>query len=442
MVTQADDPGVPGICRDCVTIISHDTILCPSCRGTRLIRHAELMKLCVAHVDCDAFYAAVEKRDRPDIADRPVIIGGGQRGVVATACYIARLAGVRSAQPMFKALAVCPDAVVIKPDFKKYSAVGRAIRARMLDLTPLVEPVSIDEAYLDLSGTQRVHHASPAELLIRLQIEIERDFGITVSIGLSANKFLAKTASEMDKPRGFAVLSPEDAAAFLSDKPVGYLHGVGPQLARKLGLAGLAYVSDIQRQDRETLMKQWGETGLYLWNRARGLDDRPVRADRERKSVSAEITFSDNIGDVAGLEDHLWQVCERTSERAKAVGVEGGSITLKLKTTRFQSLTRSTSLSVPTQLARTLFDATRPLLLKCVDQGPFRLIGVGVSHLSEVRGDVPDLVEPTVAKRAAAERAADQARGRFGAGAVMTGRGVRLAQQTSKQKKPGKKPGF
>jgi DNA polymerase-4 len=181
-----------------------------------LVRHGELRSLSIAHVDCDAFYATVEKRDRPELADRPVVIGGGARGVVLACCYVARLYGVRSAMPMFKALAACPDAVVIPPDMAKYRDVGREMRAEMRKLTPLVEPLSIDEAFLDLGGTEALHTACPAQLLARLAKRVETLLGITVSIGLSDNKFLAKLASDLDKPRGFAVLSRNEAAAFPS----------------------------------------------------------------------------------------------------------------------------------------------------------------------------------------------------------------------------------
>ena len=430
--------GVPGLCRVCLQAVAGQDANCSACGSAQVIRHKCLHTLSIAHIDCDAFYAAIEKRDRPELRDRPVIIGGGQRGVVATACYVARLYGIHSAQPMFKALKACPDAVVIRPDFARYSAVGRAIRERMLALTPLVEPVSIDEAYLDLSGTLRMHGASPAELLLRLQAEIVRDFGITVSVGLSANKFLAKTASELDKPRGFAVISPGDAAELLAPRPVSFIHGVGKQFARRLARDGYETVADLQAAPAERLMKAYGEMGQLLHARAFGRDSRPVRADRERKSVSSETTFSADIADLASLEDRLWQVCVKTSDRAKAEGVVGRAVTLKLKTTRFRTLTRRTSLTVPTQLARTLFDATRPMLARSVGDGPFRLIGVGIADLSEAKGDAVDLVDPRIAKRAAAERAADLARAKFGAQSVRTGRAAR----SDATPRPGKeKPG-
>ncbi|HCL48589.1 MAG TPA: DNA polymerase IV, partial [Rhodobiaceae bacterium] len=206
--TTDDRPATqPALCRDCLnssTLEPHET-RCPSCHSPRLIKHDELLQLGVAHLDCDAFYAAVEKRDNPELNDKPVIIGGGRRGVVSTCCYIARIHGVHSAMPMFQATKACPDAVIVKPDMEKYGRVGREVRDLMRELTPLVEPLSIDEAFMDLRGTERLHGGAPAESLMRLVNRIENEIGITVSIGLSHNKFLAKLASDLNKPRGFSI---------------------------------------------------------------------------------------------------------------------------------------------------------------------------------------------------------------------------------------------
>jgi len=418
------------LCRDCHTIADDTAGTCSTCGSGRRIDHADLRTLAIAHLDCDAFYAAIEKRDDPSLKDKPVLVGGGQRGVVSTCCYIARLYGVRSAMPMFKALKACPDAVVVKPDHKKYSAEGRRIREKMTALTPLVQPVSIDEAYLDLSGTEAIHGGPPAQTLSRLAKDIERDIGITVSIGLSANKFLAKTASELDKPRGFAVISPEEAPALLAPRPAGFIHGVGPKFAAKLTHDGFTTIARLQEADPKDLIRRYGETGLWLHARAHGRDDRPVSADSERKSVSAERTFNTDISDPDELTDRLWQVCVATADRAKSSGVQGVGITLKLKTKDFRSLTRSATLPTPTQLAQTLFRTAKPMLDR--ETGParsYRLIGVGLTGLSPAGEDMPDLVDPIVGKRAAAERAADRARARFGSDAVTTGRGAKRLQK-------------
>jgi DNA polymerase-4 len=238
---------MPGLCRDCLETYPDPAAgaaaqRCPACDSPRLIWHPDLDRLSFAHIDCDAFYASVEKRDRPELRDKPVIVGGGQRGVVSAACYVARLYGVHSAMPMFKALKACPDAVVIRPDMAKYVAVGRTIRERMLALTPMVEPLSIDEAFLDLSGTEALHHGWPARSLARLVKGIEEEMNLTASIGLSYNKFLAKIASDLDKPRGFAVLGYGAAQSFLAEQPVGIIWGVGKSLRATLARDGITLV--------------------------------------------------------------------------------------------------------------------------------------------------------------------------------------------------------
>ena len=413
-------------------MFEEDAPACPSCGHERLVRNSRLAELGIAHLDCDAFFAAIEKRDDLSLKNKPVIVGGGKRGVVATCCYIARLYGVRSAMPMFQALKACPDAVVIKPNSEKYRIAGLQVREKMQALTPMIQPVSVDEAYLDLTGTNTLHKAPPAVSLARLAAEIERDVGITVSIGLSVNKFLAKTASELDKPKGFAVIAAEEAEALLAPKPIGFIHGIGPKLARKLSLDGYDTIEDLQRTELRQLIGKYGETGMWLKNRAHGIDNRPVRNDEERKSVSSETTFHKDMSDPAWLEDQLWRLCVRTADRAKATGLVGNVITLKLKTADFRTLTRRLSLAEPTQLAQTLFRSARILLAKEANgRTRFRLIGIGISDLSEHRADSVDLLDPLVAKRAAAERASDLAREKFGTDAVMTGRSARAKKAAS-----------
>lgn len=359
-----------------------------------------------------------------------MLVGGGHRGVVSTCCYIARLYGVHSAMPMFKALKACPDAVVVRPNFEKYSAAAKIIREKMFALTPLVQVVSIDEAYLDLSGTHRLNKASPAEVLARLALEVERDVGISISVGLASNKFLAKTASELDKPRGFAAISLEEAPALLAPHGPDYLHGVGPKLAAKLKRDGFATIGALQRGAQKDLIARYGETGLWLHERAFGRDNRAVHTGSERKSVSAETTFHTDIADLATLEDQLWRLCVKTADRAKAVDTEGVVVTLKLKTRDFQTLTRRVSLPEATQLAQTIFRTAKPMLAKEVNGRKFRLIGVGISGLQTAAStDAVDLLDPRIKKRASAERAADLARAKFGKDAVKTGRAARMEKK-------------
>ena len=406
-------------CRDCLAKAQEAAKRCPSCGSPRLVRHPEAGLLTIAHIDCDAFYATIEKRDDPSIADRPVIVGGGKRGVVAACCYVARTYGIRSAMPMFEALRKCPDAVVIKPNMQKYVTVGRAVRKAMFDLTPLVEPLSIDEAFLDLTGTERLHGMSAAKVLARFAQNVEQDIGITVSIGLSANKFLAKIASDMDKPRGFAVLGQSEAIDFLSTKPVGFIYGVGAVSAAKLANDGYRLISDLQRADKTELMRRYGEEGIRLWHLARGLDRRNVSPDRETKSVSAETTFNTDISDFRPLEQYLWDLTERVSTRLKAAHLAGTTVTLKLKSADFKIRTRARSLGHPTQLASRIFAAGKDLLKNEVGGTRYRLIGIGVSHLEDAVGqDLSDLIDR---RAAGAELAIDKLREKFGRDAVVKG---------------------
>jgi len=410
---------VNAFCRDCSADAGDPATRCRPCGSPRLVRHADLHRLAIAHIDCDAFYATIEKRDDPTLIDKPLIVGGGKRGVVATCCYIARIFGVRSAMPMFEALRRCPNATVIKPNMAKYAAVGRQVREAMFKLTPQVEPLSIDEAFLDLTGTERLHGMSPAKALARLAREVERDLGITVSIGLSSNKFLAKIASDLDKPRGFAVLAPVEAPAFLAEKPVGFIYGVGAVSAARLAQDGFRIIADLQRADEHDLTRRYGVEGSRLWRLARGIDDRRVDPERETKSISAETTFERDIADLRPLEQHLWALSEKVSVRLKAYALAGSTITLKLKTNDFKIRTRARSLAGPTQLAGRIFEAGRDLLRHETGRTRFRLIGIGVSQLEETHGaDLADLLDARTAK---AEHAVDALRAKFGRDAVVKG---------------------
>jgi DNA polymerase-4 len=392
---------------------------CPACGSPRLARHADLNTLTIGHVDCDAFYATIEKRDDPSLIDKPVIVGGGKRGVVAACCYVARTYGIRSAMPMFEAKQRCPHAVVVKPNMAKYVAVGRAVRKAMFDLTPLVEPLSIDEAFLDLTGTERLHGMSAAKALARFARDVERDLGITVSIGLSANKFLAKIASDMDKPRGFAVLGQNDAVVFLAAKPVGFIYGVGAVSAAKLAADGYRLIADLQRADEHDLVRRYGQEGARLWHLARGIDARAVDPERDTKSISAETTFNHDIGEFRPLEQTLWELTEKVSGRLKAQRLAGSTVTLKLKSADFKIRTRARSLGAPTQLAARIFAAGRDLLALEVGKTQFRLIGIGVSHLQQAAGD--DLADLLDRRTAEAEHAVDRLRAKFGRDAVVRG---------------------
>ena len=424
-----DDLDADGFCRTCFSPFSFgadSARVCSVCGGRRITTHPELFSLSIAHLDCDAFYAAIEKRDDPSLADKPVLIGGGVRGVVSTACYVARTYGVRSAMPMFKARQACPDAVVIKPNMAKYAEVGRAIRKMMLDLTPLVEPLSIDEAFMDLTGTSRVHGSPPAVTLAKLQARVQDELGVTASIGLSHNKFLAKIASDLDKPEGFSVVGVAETKAFLAKLPVTAIWGVGKSFSSKLKADGLSSVGQLQQMEASLLGKRYGEMGLRLARLSRGDDTRAVKTERETKSVSSETTFNSDISDVRWLEDMLWELCEKVSARMKASNFEGRVVTLKLKTADFKTITRRITLDKPANLARTLFAAAKPMLHDAADGKAYRLIGVGFSNLSFASEHAaPDLFGDDDERVAAQEKAIDAIREKFGKSAVKAGRSLR-----------------
>lgn len=415
-----------GFCRDCYEPANGDARYCQPCGSARIITHPELFQLSIAHLDCDAFYAAIEKRDDPSLADKPVLIGGGVRGVVSTACYVARTYGVKSAMPMFKARAACPDAVIIKPNMQKYAAVGRAVRNLMRDLTPMVEPLSIDEAFMDLSGTERVHGGPPALTLAKLQERVHNELGITASIGLSHNKFLAKMASDLDKPRGFSVIGKTETKSFLARQPVTRIWGVGKAMAAKLEKDGLTSIGQLQQMDAGLLAKRYGEVGLRFARLSQGEDARRIKPERETKSVSSETTFNSDMRDPQWLEDVLWELCEKVSARMKASGFEGRTITLKLKSADFKSITRSHTLDAPSNLARIAFAAAKPMLHKALQGKAYRLIGVGFSGLA-FAGDSaePDLFGDDNERIAKQEKAIDAIREKFGRDAVKAGRVLR-----------------
>ena len=415
----------PAFCRDCLSDAAAGEA-CAACGSTRIVAHPELESLAIAHMDCDAFYAAIEKRDDPSLKDKPLSVGGETRGVVSTACYIARKYGVRSAMPMFQARKLCPQAVILKPRHAYYSQVARQIRGMMEELTPLVEPLSLDEAYLDLSGTTRIHHKSPARTMAALQARIEREVAITVSVGLSGNKFLAKLASELDKPRGFAVIGMAEARSFLRDKPVGIMRGAGKVMQAKLERDGIATIGQLQDADPKRLAERYGATGLWLHRMANAQDSRPVDPEGEMKTISSETTFDKDLSNYAELEAVLWRQAERVSARAKKYEMAGHTVVLKLKTADFRLRTRSTSLDAPTQLADRIFRTARAHLKREADGTRFRLLGVGLSNLGPADGaDPASFIDAAGEKRKAAERAMDRIRARFGGEAVNTGRGLR-----------------
>ena len=417
---------MPSLCRDCLSEIPQGP-RCPDCASPRVLSHPELFDLSIAHMDCDAFYASVEKRDNPELAGKPVIIGGGRRGVVSTACYVARIRGVRSAMPMFQALKLCPEAVIIRPRMDAYVEASRTIRDMMFELTPAIEPLSLDEAFLDMTGTAKLHGAPPALMLARLVRRMKDELGLTGSIGLSHNKFLAKVASDLDKPHGFSVIGAGETADFLRDKPVRMIWGVGAAAQASLDKAGIRTFTDLLRWDKTDLTVRFGSMGERLWHLARGQDHRRISANAPVKSISKETTFGEDTADPDILDGHIWRLAEQVADRAKAKDTAGRIVTLKLKRSDFTSLTRRVTLHDPTQLADRIYRTARALFDQLDDPGPYRLIGCGISELTsdETADLADDLLDPDASKRSKAEQATDRIRSKFGTKAIVKGRALR-----------------
>ena len=425
---------LPWLCRDCLANgNSNSQPQCPSCGSWKLIRHPELRQLALAHVDCDAFYAAIEKRDHPELANKPVIVGGGKRGVVATACYIARINGVRSAMPMYKALKLCPDAVVVSPRMDVYKEVGRNIRELMLSLTPLVEPLSIDEAFLDLRGTETLHQRFPAASMAYLANIIRTEIGITVSIGLSGNKSLAKMASDMDKPKGFHIIGMAEAASLLAPLPVNVIYGTGKAMSQKLNHASIMTCGDLVKAPLELVMNIAGSNAVRIKQLAAGIDNRPVVPDRPAKSISSETTFEADISSLDALTAILESLSDKVANRLKSSHLAGRRVVLKLKSNQHQLLTRSHTLPDPTQLARKIFETGVNMLKNEVAPHLFwRLIGIGVEQLvASDQADPTNLAEPDLARIIALEDTVDRLRQRHGQAAIITGR--QFSQHTGKK---------
>ena len=378
-------------------------------------------------MDCDSFYASVEKRDCPELIDKPVIIGGGRRGVVSTACYVARIRGVHSAMPMYRALKLCPDAVVIRPRMKLYAEISLQIRKMMLELTPAVEPISLDEAFLDLGGTQRLHKKPPAVLLAELTNRIKTELGLTGSIGLSHNKFLAKVASDLNKPNGFSIIGKQETEKFLFNKPVNILWGVGAGTKEKLGAMGIKTLSDLLRWEESDFVRKFGTSGKRLKALASGKDNRRVMAERLIKSISNETTFGEDILKHEILIGHLWRMCEKVSDRAKSREIAGKVGVIKLKTDKHRLITRRLTFKEPTNMADRLFNALEPLLKNEIKEVKFRLLGVTLTNLCDQKyADLTsDLLDPNAQNRQKAELATDKIRRKFGVNAIIKGRSLR-----------------
>lgn len=416
------------LCRSCFSYgyVSDATGVknCLDCGKDNIVLHPELLDLHIAHIDCDAFYCSVEKRDNPALKDKPVIVGGGDRGVVAAACYVARQYGIRSAMPSWQAHKACPELVVLKPRMAHYQNVSKTIKQMMLALTPLVQSLSIDEAFLDLSGTEKLHGKPAAVVLAEFQAEIYKTVGITVSIGLGANKSLAKIASDQDKPHGFFVLGASDAKDWLAAQPVSIIFGLGKVSTAHLQARGITTCKDIQNIDLQHLRAILGNDAERIYDLAHGIDPREVIPHQKAKSVSSETTFSANERDLDKLLVIAEQQSQRVSKSLKDKNLTGRTVTLKLKTASHKIKTRSVTLPQPTQMAFRIFETVKSILEKEIDgQISYRLLGVGVGVTDlPVEAELFQDTDDTIQKQEKLERALDQLHSKLGDVKVTSGR--------------------
>ena len=425
MKIKNKDIKIVSVCRECFKTFIIKKEFCDKCYSVNIISNDEIEDLNIAHVDCDAFYASIEKRDNPNYKNNPLIIGGGKRGVVATACYIARTKGVKSAMPMFKALKLCPEAIIIRPNMQKYKIASYKINKLMKEMTPLVEPLSLDEAFLDLSGTSRLHKKIPAVLLAELSKKIIKEVGISVSIGLSYNKFLAKICSDIDKPRGFSIINKKEAPNYLQNKPVELLWGVGKTLKNKLNNDGIKTIGQIKEMKLNEVITKYGAIGSHIYKLSNAEDDRVIKPFRKVKSISHETTFEKDTNDEVFLKKTLWDLCEKVSNRSKNKGLGGNTINLKIKTKNFKLISRSITIDEPTQIAEIIFQAAKLLLLREINTNKFRLLGVGLSNLKEAEiCDLYDLINIDSNKDKKIEFAMDSIRSRFGINLIKKGRSI------------------
>ncbi|MEM7070225.1 MAG: DNA polymerase IV [Pseudomonadota bacterium] len=368
---------------------------CAFCRSRSIIIHKELSQLCIAHIDCDSFFASVEKRDNPHLIDKPLIIGGRERGVVAAACYIARMYGVHSAMSMFEALKKCPKAVVLSPDIAKYRSVGQQIKTLMRNAALVVEPLSIDEAYLKLPLHTQKNKPAPCQILSALLKRIEYETGISASAGLSYNKMLAKLASDLDKPRGFSVIGQEEAIEFLASLPVSKLWGVGQAMEQKLKRMGLHHIGQLQQLDEGFLRQIFGKIGNLMHHFANAKDPREVKASTITKNISVETTFAHDIQSYSLLHDKLENQVQDLMQRMQKTNFSAHCLTLKLRDQNFQTHTRTRHFFAPTLNAqKTLEMAIYLLQLIYQPSKKYRLLGLGFSDLHpKDQADPPDLFD-------------------------------------------------
>lgn len=397
----------------------------------------EQQKRWIIHIDMDAFFASVEQLDNPELRGKPVIIGGGGRGVVSTASYEARRYNVHSAMPMFQARKLCPDGVFLRGRMHRYKEKSLEVMKVLHTFSPLVEQASVDEAYLDATGLEHVF-GSAVNMAERLQNEVHTQTGLTCSLGLAPVKFLAKIASDMKKPAGLTVLAHEDIPLFLRQLPVKKIPGVGKHMLQKLELLGIRYAADVERFPPSFWQERLGKMGMVLYDRGRGIDARPVEPYREPKSESAENTFAVDTYDQEILSQWLLRQSERVGKSLRKQGLAGRTITLKIKYADFTQHTKSRTLKEHTNSTRRIYETALGLLAESRVSRPLRLIGVGVSQFGNEGGQLsllPDVREAEKRRDSALDTVLDTLRDKYGTQAVVRGKIFEGKERKGKQGK-------
>jgi len=376
----------------------------------------------ILHIDMDAFFAAVEQRDNPTLRGKPVAVGRSakSRGVIAAASYEARRYGIRSAMPTAEAQQHCPDLILVTPDHAKYRRVSKQIMALLAEYTPLVEQVSIDEAFLDVTGSLRLH-GSATRIGQQIRQRISQDFQLTASVGIGPNKFVAKLASEQAKPDGLLVIEPDQVGEFLAPLPVTALWGVGENTADKLHQLGFTTIGQLQQCNVDELVAQFGKHGRRLAQLARGQDDSPIHVGRDRKSVSHEQTFAEDIKDGQFLRGKLLELSEQVGHRLRSHNLKGRTVTLKLRFSDFRTITRSTTLTESTNADQQIYRSASSLLDAVnLAQRKVRLVGIAVSNLDT--GKQPQLLVTANSRKSEVDKAIDAVRERFGTASIQRAR--------------------
>ena len=396
------------------------------------------------HVDMDAFYAAVEQRDRPELAGKPVIVGGSAegRGVVAAASYAVRRFGVHSAMPTATALRLCPDAIVLPVRMSHYAAISRQIREVFARYTPLVEPLSLDEAFLDVSGCEKLF-GSPERIARRIKQEILDETGLIASVGVAPNKFLAKIASDLEKPDALVIVDPKRIAEFLDPLPVGRIWGVGKVTASVMHRLGVNTIGQLRSIPIETLRQHFGDAGDHFWRLARGIDQRKVVPDRQAKSLSHETTFATDITELESLRYRLWELTEQVARRLRRTDRHGRTVQIKLRFSDFRTVTRSRTLPRPSDTTADFWHATQELLDAALPSATItpgiRLVGMGISGLADPRPVQQRLfADPATAQheqQRQLDRVTDTIHTRFGTTSITRATSLAASESTARNGK-------